>query len=391
MANTLVFLVLLSPVKSLIVQDLRMYDLLLPNVDNLISPFVIKPQNDQENETEYEIRVKCSKFMKEYVEFNSEEGNVCTKETLVGSVNSINDFLSKASVKLSPKAQQGQDLSIDYTFLDTNYKNGKVPQSYVQTFEAPSLIPTTTVNTSIKYQSDSTAAFNLKILEIDALYYKKSNNSSISIAMNENVLPAWIKPTLTDNALYFSGEAPDSISDDFTFRFRLQDTLTGLSSDEVDIAVQNAAQSEDPAVKAIVLMLLAVMSLMAVGFVTCILLKTQERGSNGLATKDERNIHLQETKKNSNGNILSDSILEWNKKLVVKRKERADTCLEALDIEKEPKTPNFYYDQFEHSFCFEEDPEIDDFGNADKLSDIRPDKWAKTNSYMNRSSFLKDH
>lgn len=386
------FLMLATPIHSLVLSNEKSESLLLPNTINDITPFLLVGESEQENLLSYEMKFTCSKTTANILEFTSIESDLCKIDSFTGTIDEINKFFDNIKPKVTIKSSKVNELFIRYVL---NYKadsKTKKPEEFVQYLKIAANIPITLVNTEIYYQNHSSTSFNLKVLEISPDYFVNTTADNLKLVLRENILPDWASYSFKGNALYLTGETPSDIHSDMKFAFTIQDKLTGLSSDMVMVKLSNSANSGNSSSKVFILSVLTISSLVMFTAILLILIKTKQTESKANVARSIKahNLNLQTIQKPVNEDVLSDSILQWNKKLILLHKERCDSNSMREDSDRPSQSPAFAYEQFDNSFNTEDENLSPNFRISDRLSDIEHNHRRLTETDMNRSSFFEE-
>lgn len=363
--------------------------LILPQNDNLITPFILEPDTDSENTVSYILQILCSESLKEHIEFIGKEPQICTKASTTDTVSNLNVILQNTYARLKNEGSKVSDLRITYIIIYS--ENGKDPLTFEQQFVVSTEIPINRVNKVIYYQSNSSTTFDLKILEIQDSYFRNAVDHEFIVIFDDKGFPDWLKFQFESNALYFSGRTSLELSTSYSFSFRVQDKVTGLLSESVTMNVVNSIESEVSGNKALIIVLFLIFT----GIIACILLivfisskKKQNDEKNLQKSVNAQNKQFQDT---TSTPVLSDSILKWNEKLVERHRNKNFDFLDTDDERSRPeRSPGFAYEKFDDTFEMTEDDKNLDIKISDKLSEIRPDDEARGDTDGNKSSFFDD-
>ncbi len=97
------------------------YALVLPNIDNKITPFVIKSENQFDLDNKYRLRADCSRSVVDNLEFTVLTSELCTKE-INYSYKEMNLFLEDLKVFLMNN-DEALNMHIDFDFQYNNEFN----------------------------------------------------------------------------------------------------------------------------------------------------------------------------------------------------------------------------------------------------------------------------
>lgn len=381
------FVTLLHALKSLKITNTNPNALILPQTDNAIAPFSLELEADADNTTKYDLQVKCADEVKTNLEFTRQHPEFCTKDSYTDTIANLNDMLQGTYVKLVHDNDKPTDLIIIYTIKPET--DAQEPLSFTQELLPATIIPINVVNKVIYYQPKSSTAFDLKVLEIQELYYHNAQTHELSIVLNNNGFPDWIEYKFQGSELYFRGRTPVDLERTFSFIFMIQDRQTGLFSESVGVDVSNSLDKRMGGKKTLVIVLFLIFT----GGIACILLiilvslkKKQPTQNLQMDVTGPQNQFQNAT----TANVLSDSIVQWNKKLVERHKTKNYDFIETDDKTNSPyRSPGFAYEQFDDTFEISDEEKNPDIKISDRLSEIRPDD-DKKKSNGNRSSFFDD-
>ena len=362
--------------------------LILPNVANSIEPFKLEAETESEKAMAYRLEVKCSENVAYSLEFNGTDPEYCSTESKTGTIESLNGILQGTNATILTGGAELKDLKISYNINYT--ENGKSPLAFEQQLTVATEIPVHRVNKKIYYQPGSSTGFNLKVLEIQDNYYRNASSNDFTIVLSKNRFPDWLEFQFVGNDLYFSGRTPRDLDSSHSFSFTLQDKQTGLSSSEIEIEITSSIEGQAMGGKTMVVVLFLIFT----GVIGCILLiifvaSKKKRGetSNLKHSVNAYNQGYQDT----TTNVLSDSILQWNKKLVERYKTKSIGFIpESTSNESPERSPGFAYENFDASFEISEERRSPNIKISDRLSEIKGDSQKTNRSESNKSSFFDD-
>lgn len=363
--------------------------ILLPKILNTIVPFSLVPESENERNVAYTIEIRCSDNVKTHIEFSGIDPNICTHDNITDKIVNLNANLHGTYAAIKGDNVKTKDLKINYVihYLENNTRTITFEQELVVAQE----ISIHRVNKAIYYQPNSVTAFDLKILEIQESYFRNAQTHEFTIVISNNKIPDWLQYRFENGELYFSGKTPNDLSSSYSFSFMIQDKQTDLFSPNVDIQIDSSIECQSPGGKVLVVILFLIFT----GVIACvlfiILVCSRKKTTNPAQLKLSINFQdrpLQDT----TTNVLSDSILQWNKKLVDRHKTRTYNFIAADDEKNRPgRSPGFAYEKFDDTFEMTEEDKNPDIRMSDKLSDIRPDDDDhKNRDDENRSSFFDD-
>lgn len=381
-------LILFQIATSLRVTNTNNKVLLLPKANNMLVPFVLEPETESEKIENYVLEIQCSESVKNNIEFTGTYEGFCVDGNRTDTIPNINAALQGTFAMITGDISKMKDLRIGYMIHYS--ENGKNAIAFEQDLSVAQDIPINKVNRMIFYQPHSSTTFDLKILDIQASYFRNALNNEFTIVISNNKFPDWLTFEFEKNELYFSGKTPANLEDEYSFDFSIQDKQTGLLSSLVNIQITSSVEGQSPQGKVLVIVLFLIFS----GVIACILLiifitskKKHTDAKNLQNSVNAQNKGLQDT----TTHVLSDSILQWNKKLVERHRTKNFDFIETSAENESPgRSPGFAYEKFDDTFEMTDEEKGPDIKMSDKLSDIRPDDDARHKDDGNKSSFFED-
>ena len=379
-------LLLLQTTLSLHLTSENQKGLLLPKTQNLLNPFNLATDNTSETETDFQLTITCNDNVKAQTTPTSIHGDFCKTVIYTDKIKNLNQLLASLKLTLNESADTSGDFVIKYKLLYSAHKDDVEDLAVTQTMTVASSVPVVRLNTVINYEKNSETAFNLKIAEISKGYFRSSSIHSFSIVLREGKMPDWVQYNFDESSLYFSGSTPGDLKEDFEFSFAISDKTTGLSSEDLLLGFSSSSQTHGGSNKMLILTLFVVLSVVVI-IIILVIYVLSKKGK--LLKFGEKKENPDETQKDVN--VLSDSILNWNKKLVEKHRSKG------LEFEVtegsgsgQKQAPAFSYNKFDESFDDEEEGNSAYFKVSDKLSQIEHVEEQAKKEDVNRSSFFDD-
>lgn len=358
--------------------------LLLPESKRALAPFALQPESESEHVASYKLKIHCSESASDILLFGDAVGDICAKYEVSDTVNGINALLEKVEVTLAQDAKATDSASVLYTIVNEQDETKTI--AFQQALKVATEVPVLVVNEAIYFQPGSASAFNVKILSVEDEYLQAEPQPLFSIVITAGLLPDWLQYQFEKGELYFTGSTPADLGSNLSFSFAVQDKTTGLISHDMEISLAASLNGQVSSNKALVIVLFLIFT----GIIACILLLifmfSRKNAPNGVQLKQSMAAHVAQQQENvdSSGNVLSDSILNWNKKLIEKHKERNFSTTDVDEEANAPdRSPGFAYECFDETFALTEEDRPNDIKMSDRLSDIRHDDG-------NKSSFLDD-
>lgn len=386
-------LILIQTISALKVSELQSKILLLPKTSNSIAPFTLVPETDNERSSTFRLKVQCNENLQTLVEFSGSDSNFCTEDGVSGSAANLNTLLQGTFATIINTDTKSKDLAVQYTVYRTDDDSQVI--SLPQQFTVVTEVPIRMVNKTIYYQPGSSTTFGLKIMNIQADYLRGAKTNEFTIVPIGGQFPNWMQYQFENGELYFSGRTPTDLNQMLSFTFTVQDRQTGLFSEDVEVQISGSLDGQPPSGKALVIILFLIFT----GIIACVLLIifvfSKKAAPNGAQLKQSVAAHIQQQQQQHNNdsttNVLSDSILQWNKKMVEKHKNRMFSMTDVdEELNRPGRSPGFAYERFDDTFEVTEDDRNPDIRMSDKLSEIHPDDDNKNRDDNNRSSFLDD-
>ena len=384
--NLIAVLFLTCACRSLYISKTDMDFLLLPNTDNHITPFQIESTGKNEEKADYRLNITCNQQVIDKAERNSSKGDYCKAGLLTDNLDGINTILASLSIH-TQDIEERKEFVIDYALYYIDEAGENQEFSFKQKLFVANQISVIKDNEIIQYQKGKPNNFELKILTIKQEYYKNPKDHEFVINFNDEK-PVWVSYSFIANTLYFKGETPEDLDEEIEFSFTIYDKQTGLSSESVEIEFAKINhESSTGSSKLMILILFIIFSIVIIFIVVAIYYVAKKNKF------EDRSLRRNNDELPTDGsvNVLSDSILNWNKQLVEKHKHKMVELTEGSDSQMDPdRAPAFSYNKFDESFDDVEDRSLK-FKVSDKLSEIEHiEEEEKKEDDGNRSSFLDD-
>lgn len=386
----ILFFIFLNAVSSLKLTNTISDALLLPNTDNKIEPFTLLAETNSEKEATYTLEVVCSQNTKTNIVFSGKNPNICTTDEFTGTVDEINAILVGTIARLKNEDPKPTNLDINYSISTAD--QSKEMLSFEQDLIVSTFLPVQRVNRVIYYEPNSATTFNLKILEIPQSYYLNAGDHQFDIVMSNNRLPDWMSYNIVNNELYFTGTTPDNLEKTYSFIFMVQDKQTGLKSESINVDVSSSMESQVSNDKAVII----VVFLIFTGIVACVLLivlisSKKQTTNSAVALQQTVNDNEKQRIDRTSTHVLSDSIINWNKKLIQRHKTKNYDFSETGDGNSSPmRVPGYAYEKFDDDSLEMSEENKSPIKMSDRLSEIQPDDDDGKKNDSDKSSFLDE-
>ena len=383
----LIFL-LTNTITSLSLANAQTGLLILPNTPNPIAPFTLNPETESEKSISYHLEIKCSDNVAKNILFSGPYADLCTDSSKIDTLENFNSNFKETFASLMDRDNKIKDLKISYTIHYT--EDNKSPIVFEQELSIATEIPIHRVNKVIYYQPNSSTAFDLKILEIQDIYFNNAKHNEYTIVLNNNKFPDWLHYDFESNELYFAGKTPYDLEDSLSFSFSIMDRQTGLTSENIVIETKSSIEGESTGGKTLVIVLFLIFTGVIASILIIIFISSKKKRKDASNLKNSVNAHNKHFQDNTT-NVLSDSILQWNKKLVERHRTKTFNLADYdTGIDKPGRSPGFAYEKFDDSFEMTENDKSGDIRISDKISEIRIDEESKQMDEGNKSSFFDD-
>ena len=208
--------------------DLILPMMVLPNIENKLTPFRISGEDKFERENRYYLKADCSSSVIENFSFNKKSEYLCSKK-IEFEYDMVNNFLDEIKVRLNTR-QQIHNLYIDYKLMYNDIKGKEIVINKRQEIKTVYEIPITQQIDKFEFVPGKEVNFNLFILEVDEEYYKFSNSFHYEIVFSMKNHPDWLAYDINQRKVHFFGKISKNQVQNFNFAFYVLDRETKLSS-----------------------------------------------------------------------------------------------------------------------------------------------------------------
>lgn len=236
----------------------------------------------------------------------------------------LNDFLANVSLQIKDQVSP-ENQTIDYKL---SFKDGEKDIqifSFTQNLLPISQIPIKVINYEIQVVK-SNQEFSQEVLEIDQNYLKSTSISNLDLVTQDDSLPVWILHDFQQNKVRLWGKFPSDFRDS-TFEINLFDKKTRLFSKDVNITLKALDTSLEGSNYFLHFIFIGI----TVMIIFVVLVK--------LFIRSPKHPHKEPTE--SQESVLTNSILQWNKKMVEKYRRQS-----TLNNEDNKFTQDVSYQEF---------------------------------------------
>lgn len=220
-------LTLLQILKTLKIDE-NLSKMVLPNIENKLTPFIISAEDKFERENRYYLKSDCSSSVIENLSFNKITQNLCSKK-IEFEYDMVNSFLQEIKVRLNTR-HQINNLYIDYKLTYNNQKLKEIVIKKRQEIKTVYEIPIIAKEDKFEFIPGKKVNFNIFVLEVDKEYYKFSNSFHYEIVFSIKNHPDWLAYDINQRKVHFFGTIPKEHKENFNFAFYVLDRETKLSS-----------------------------------------------------------------------------------------------------------------------------------------------------------------
>lgn len=285
-------------------------------IDNYLNPFKINIEKNSENDLETTLTITCTTSIIKNFIFEEDYKNFCSLKNQKFTISELVSYLDTLSIKIESSEKKISNLFIFYN-LKYNQNDLEKNIEIKQILTKPLFIPLQNNNNFIKYRKGT--SFEKNIITIDPLYLETSDISNFEL--NKYYLfPDWVNYSFNGTDLILSGDFPDEFTDNLSLIFYLIDEKTKLSSKMITIWITGpniftkAERSPELSILMIFLFFLVLIILGMISYWRNKKRKKEEALKNSIQGEQNRKNNVPQT-------VLTDSIVNWNKKLLMKHKK----------------------------------------------------------------------
>ena len=350
MKKILLFIYLYFFINSLKIEIQQEKKYILQEMDNDLNPYNIIIKDDSENFLDCNLSITCTTSVTENFIFKEDYKNFCSLENKKFKMGDLITYLNILTIKIQNSEKKISGL---YIFYSLKYTENDLEKNIEikQVLKKPLFIPLENNNNFIKYEKGN--SFQKNIITIDPLYLESSNISNFEL--NKYYLfPDWVNYSFNGSDLILSGDFPDEFTDNLSLIFYLIDEKTKLSSKMITIWITGPnlfTRNEKSTELSVLLIVLFFVILIILGIISYLRnkkKKKEEALKNSIQGDQNRKNSIPQT-------VLTDSILNWNKKLMLKHKKSLkdinnNTIHTIVLTEEESHIQNHFKFDSEHSF-----------------------------------------
>lgn len=377
--------------------------LLLPKQSNRITPFNIK-QEEGASQKKLKLSVECEGVSESTFVFANNSPNLCPQTTKTGTADELNTYLN--SVIVSSTNGSLDRVKINYKLVEADQSAQDGEPKFIQTFEEAKSIPVKLLSSAIKASADSSSAeLQYFVISVDNEYFINTVDNSLYAKIEDK--PDWLETVFRGPDLYITLKSTKDLSNDMSIDIVIADKTTGLESESQSVKVEflDSIKKTNSKVDSQLyfLIFLGIFTLVIVIFIFVLYfankrIATHENLKQSIDGQKRAAHHNTQTTNQSfdgKSNVLSDSIVNWNKKLIAKHQQKASMVLD-VSKSREQESINVAdrhneYQQFDDSDRAEENSRDQQGDGFQDISEIHQDNTSvKSQDPHQRSSFLED-
>ena len=341
----------------------------------------------------FDLSIVCYDYKDKPFYFTSSSSDIC-KSTFNGSIYRLNEQISDLSIYIDKSAlseiEKGR-LSVKYVLTD---QTGNIKEFRFNIFTK---IPITYVNEFSFQPRRNINNISENIATIDENYLKAYSNGKdynytsfdvkldISSNLQKHIDSDTVHWRFINNSLKLQFSIPITVTKQFSIKVAIKDSKTDLSSDTFTVFFSSSDIESSSSAKITILVLFFVFCIF-ISSIVFLIFHIKKQKDLALKIKKEMKEEVETTNSQST-NVLSNSILNWNKKLVRKYQDKSpELSFDELDGKRQPR--NYAYEKFDETIS-DSNNDIQ-FVIRDNFSEIRQDDDSDGMNQENRSSFLDD-
>jgi hypothetical protein len=403
MAYNTVMVFLVGTCLGITISNLREDVLILPRKSNQITAFQVMVGLGEDPTSQLSVSIECSANASKGLTFKNTDMLICPSSTKKGNAAQINLFLS--GIRLSLDAAL-DDLSIQYKITYYGQDIPEIKPLIIQNLKLATSIPVE-IRGRVLDISKNNLGDEVKFLvaSISKEYLVNSNQANLSLRFEDLLGKSDYEFVGADLYLMIPSrdlaEVPPK-----DLNFTIFDKTTGLESDSISLRVISKSPVKPAESKTnseiYFLIFLGIFSVVIIAFIFIIYF-TNKRANNHENLKESidgqkrANQNTATTNQSFDGrtNVLSDSIINWNQKMIDGHKKKASVVLDMSDSKdyqsyKSADIKNNYQ-------AFDESGRIDDSLSEHNsvvfqdISEIQQDNDSvKSHDVHQRSSFFEE-
>ena len=312
--------------KSIQLAEAKSVLYLVNNKTSKISPFVMVNEKNDKNENAYVLKYKCSSDFEKWTRVETPNTDFCKRKQFIGKIEEINKFLN--SIFVSYNGPDTRDLFIAFSCFD---KFGNNLFSFTQGLQVIQAIPIT-IHTNDIQIADGKKGVNQKypILSVNPFYLISFDKSSLIAVTNSNLQS---QLSLQKDTVYltinYNPETNTTYPDNI--EIYLSDAYTGLVSDSLIVTINIEGShyklvTEDQFLQYGFLLGISALLLLMIGY--CLRQRNNNQDGNNLQASINTHHIITEaqngSKLNDKSEMLTSSIVAWNRKLLDNLKKKSD-------------------------------------------------------------------
>lgn len=344
--------------------------ILFPNMQNKLTPFTIRPTSGEDSSALYKLIAECSPSLTGGTDFTPSDSGFCSSKGTEGTVDKLNNLLS--SIRLQPNTTSLSDASINYSISPVNAATDGAQTTFSQKVGLTTSIPVAALASRMIFKANDGASgqspIKTLVAEVGSSYLLNGGSSGLTVTFEQR--PDWLDYSVESGKVYLVANPPFDPSNNRTVYYTVNDVARGLSSASLSAQLTRGVLTDaNPRSKEqtqlYFLILLGVFTLIIALFVIVLYavnkramghdrLKESIGGQQKRAGAPDNLNHSYDGK----SSVLSDSILQWNKRLVEMHKTKGGNQMlntsHTKDHESLDKSKVMNYQRFDDSDHAEE-------------------------------------
>ena len=308
--------------------------LLFPKAQNKLAPFTINLSAGEDASQILSLTASCPPEVASALKFGS--GNaLCSSAGIQGTASSLNELLS--GIMWDTSAVAATNATVSYSVSPVNTSNAT---TFAQSLALATSVPVTVLNDSIALSGTTSDASQVPsktlLAQIAPYYLANAASSNLSVFYDEK--PDWMDYYLDNGKIYLVATPPSNLASNFTMNYSINDSTRSLTSRLLAVRITQTTATgttthSKEQTQLYFLILLGIFTLIIALFVIVLYavnkramahdrLKESIGGQQNRAAADPHNMSY-----DGKASVLSDSILQWNKRLVEMHRHKGEQIL----------------------------------------------------------------
>ena len=294
---------------------------LVYNKTTTFTIFQLIPGPSESNSTKFTLEYDCSAIEQTRIVFKTNSSMFCDKKSLTGTIEELN--LKFAAFSVYSLLDSPTSCQMHFEIKNTN--STSIFNSTLN-FRSIFRIPLTGINNRIWFIPEKLLIVqNLTVAVIDSEFCEFFGLKTITIKVENG---SKFSGYFFANCILVKTIGLDEIeSYPKQFNITIEDNISGLKSEPINLMIygMNISASFNESEVLVVLVFLTVLGLIYAGMFCYVKNESQRRNRNGYRKSQQNENYLKNDKVSQTENskiVLSESILNWNQRLLVKYKSR---------------------------------------------------------------------